>query len=40
MKLVAEIGSSHNNKMVHVIRMMHETVQADAFKLQRSTSSA
>jgi len=34
MKLVAEIGSSHNNKMVHVIRMMHETVQADAFKLQ------
>ena len=38
MKLIAEIGAAHNGKLKNVFRLMEETVQADAFKLQTWTS--
>ena len=34
MQLVAEIGASHNNKLNNVFRLMKETTEADAFKIQ------
>lgn len=34
MLLVAEIGASHNRKLENVLRMIRETTEADAFKVQ------